>query len=212
MSTSHVQITASIDISLYIELQNPLFWISPLIYKPTSSFNFSSSWSLVHREILCSDYTSMDAFQSTLLLTPQTFVVNVSVENKPTKAQVQETPILFYWCPLSLSCMSLTIAAPLVKLSESQLSFWANKANPIHFTNLSQVMQFPNYHSFISCIKIRPWYTTLGNVTLATFLEEALDIHVWTAITSHRRWNWQRVTTLALTFPPLMNLLAKHRQ
>jgi hypothetical protein len=184
-----VQITASMDISLYIELQNPLFWISPLIYKPTSSFKFSSSWSLVHREILCSDYTSMDAFQSTLLLTPQTFVVNVSVKHR-----------------------SLTIAAPLVKLSESQLSFWANKANPIHFTKLSQVMQFPNYHRFISCIKIRPWYTTLGNVTLATFLEEALDIHVWTAITSHRRWNWQRVTTLALTFPPLINLLAKHRQ
>lgn len=153
MSTSHVQITASMDISLYIELQNPLFWISPLIYKPTSSFKFSSSWSLVHREILCSDYTSMDAFQSTLLLVPH------------------------HSCS---SCQTLRVS----------IEFWANKANPIHFTKLSQVMQFPNYHSFISCIKIRPWYTTLGNVTLAMFLEEALDIHVWTAITWHRRWNW----------------------
>jgi hypothetical protein len=54
---------------------------------------------------------------------PQTFVVNFSVENKPTKAQIPETPILFCWCPLSFSSMFLTIVAPLVKLSESQLSF-----------------------------------------------------------------------------------------
>jgi hypothetical protein len=69
----------------------------------------------------------MDAFQSTLLLVPQTFVVNFSVENKPTKAQIQETPILFCWCPLSLCSMSLTLVAPLVKLSESQLSFEQTK-------------------------------------------------------------------------------------
>jgi hypothetical protein len=65
----------------------------------------------------------MDTFQSTLLLVSQTFVVNFSVENKPTKAHIQETPILFCQCPFSLSSMSLTIVAALVKLSESQLSF-----------------------------------------------------------------------------------------
>jgi hypothetical protein len=75
----------------------------------------------------------MDAFQSTLLLAPQTFVVNFSAENKPTKAQMQETPILFCWCTISLSSMSLTIAAPLVKLSESQLSFeQINQTEPSH--------------------------------------------------------------------------------
>lgn len=212
MSTSHAQITASMDIYLCI-LKSRIHCFEFLHWyiNPHPLLNFQVLDHLYIGRYCVGDYTSMDAFQSTLFLAPQTFVVNFSVENKPTKAQIQETPILFCWCPLSFfyvphhscsSCQTLRVS----------IEFWANKANPIHFTKLSQVMQFPNYHSFISCIKIRPWYTTLGNVTLATFLEEALDIHVWTAITWHRRWTWQRFATLALTFPPLINLLAKHRQ